>query len=695
MKVKKIVLKNIRSYREEEISFPEGSILLSGDIGSGKTTVLLALEYALFGLQPGQKGSSLLRSDSSSGEVTLYLDIDGKEISLERKLKRSPKGVTNESSSITIDGQRIESSTTEIKNKILELLGYPQEFIKRTNLLYRYTVYTPQEQMKQIISEDFELRLNIIRYIFGIDKYRRIRENLDISLIKLKDECKLLQLETKQLETEKSNFQSIGLEISIIHSKIQEFESHLLTKKSQREKVEKELEELENKAKEREKFLSEVEKTKIMLASKREAILSLTKEINEIEHSISEAGTSFDMEKYDSVSQDIKNKKEYLDKLNGQYISIISTVNSTLLKKDELENRKERIFQLLVCPTCLQDVPDFHKHNILNSTENNLSDMKKKLDLIETEKTLLADLISKETNDKERLEQEKLSLELHKSRQVYTDGLKKRLIDLNKRKFDFEKDVTLLSSHLDSLKEEILNFSKFESLCRLKKDELRQSLLAERNGEISLAELKKELEMTNKEYIRLKASIALKEISKDKLTNLNELIDWLSTGFIKLIEYIERSVLIKLRDEFSSLFSKWFQMLVSEASFDVKLDENFTPVVMQGEFEMDYSFLSGGERTAVALAYRLALNQTINLVMGRIKTKDIVILDEPTDGFSESQLERMREVLDELDVAQLIIVSHEQKIEGFVDNVIKLRKISGVSSTECDSAKDELIYQKT
>ena len=48
MILKKIFLKNIRSYENQEISFPEGSILLSGEVGTGKSTILLALEYALF-----------------------------------------------------------------------------------------------------------------------------------------------------------------------------------------------------------------------------------------------------------------------------------------------------------------------------------------------------------------------------------------------------------------------------------------------------------------------------------------------------------------------------------------------------------------------------------------------------------------------------------------------------------------------
>ena len=95
--------------------------------------------------------------------------------------------------------------------------------------------------------------------------------------------------------------------------------------------------------------------------------------------------------------------------------------------------------------------------------------------------------------------------------------------------------------------------------------------------------------------------------------------------------------------------------------------------------------MSGGERTAIALAYRLSLNQVINSLLSNIKTRNLVILDEPTDGFSAQQLDKMRDVLSQLKTDQLILVSHEQKIEGFVDNIIRLRKHSGITRIE-DSA---------
>ena len=59
--------------------------------------------------------------------------------------------------------------------------------------------------------------------------------------------------------------------------------------------------------------------------------------------------------------------------------------------------------------------------------------------------------------------------------------------------------------------------------------------------------------------------------------------------------------------------------------------------------------------------------------------KDLIILDEPTDGFSAEQLDKVRDVLDQIGVKQTIIVSHESKIESFVDSVVRVSKSEHVS----------------
>src|SRR3989344_2267958 len=142
---------------------------------------------------------------------------------------------------------------------------------------------------------------------------------------------------------------------------------------------------------------------------------------------------------------------------------------------------------------------------------------------------------------------------------------------------------------------------------------------------------------------------------------------------------IEKNVMNKLHNEFEELFKKWFDIIIGNENIKVELDDEFTPVIVQDGFDMEYIDLSGGEKTAVALAYRLSLNQVLNNLVGEIKTRDLLILDEPTDGFSTEQLDRVRLALDELNMKQIIIVSHEDKIESFVDNVLRFKKVNGIS----------------
>src|SRR3989344_6431964 len=278
MKIKKINLKNIRSYQSQSVEFPEGSLLLAGDVGSGKTTLLLAIEYALFGLQPGQKGSALLRHDATLGEVILECEIDDHEVIIERHLKRENKSIVSDYAALTLDGEMQEYSVTELKTKILALLGYPAEFVKKNNILYRYTVYTPQEQMKQIIIEDTETRLNVLRHIFGIDKYRRIRENLALLINRLKEEAKILQGEVQTVEYDKVRLATINGRSKELAANIKKQEQGWKECITQRKALELEIVEVEKNIREREKFEKEVEKTTILIALKQENFAPVSRE---------------------------------------------------------------------------------------------------------------------------------------------------------------------------------------------------------------------------------------------------------------------------------------------------------------------------------------------------------------------------------------------------------------------------------
>lgn len=685
MRIKKIQLKNIRSYRDQSIEFPEGSLLLAGDVGSGKTTLLLAIEYALFGLQPGQKGSALLRHDATLGEVMLECEIDGHEITIERHLKRENRSITSDYAALTLDGETQEYSVTELKTKILGLLGYPGEFVKRNNILYRYTVYTPQEQMKQIIVEDTETRLNVLRHIFGIDKYKRVRENLTLLINRLKEEAKILQGEVKTMEYDKNRLVVMQIRKKEIDSLTTEREKVWQEFTLQRKAVELEIKDLEKNIREKENFEKEVEKTTILVALKQENLAALARDQKELANALAESGPVYDEKSYVLCCSAIKAVREDIDAVNRHHLGVMGSLSALEQAQKEILAKKERVFKIDMCPTCLQDVPEAHKHNILNETEGKIVDLKKQIETNKSQHANIIHLQEQKRSELSLLEKEKLDMEILKSKTIYIERSRQKLTETIRQQEVLQKDIEFLKQHIDHLKADILKFSKFDTQYRLKHEELKKAFVAEKNAEIAIAELKKEGEMTGIEMARIQEEIAQKALLEEKWKRLTLLVDWLANQFLALINFTEIQVMMKLRREFSRVFSTWFHMIAGDA-FEVQLDENFTPVIMQGEFEMEYSFLSGGERTAVALAYRLALNQTINSVLSQIKTRDIVILDEPTDGFSEAQIDKIRDVLEELRVQQLIIVSHEQKIESFVDSIIRLRKVGDISEIDTTTA---------
>lgn len=684
MKLHKLTLKNIRSYQNQEITFPEGTLLLAGDVGAGKTSLLLAIEYALFGLQPGQRGSALLRNATDTGEVTLALEIKGHDILIERRLKRSSKSITNEYAAITIDNEKYELAVSEMKTKIIQLLNYPVEFIKKNNILYRYTVYTPQEQMKQIISEDPETRLNVLRHIFGIDKYKRMQENILIFIQHIKEDVREMAGKISSLEQEKNQLKETEKKIIFLAEQEKSKEEELKKKQSQRQNLESELKQFEEKSKERENIQKEIEKTKVLQITKQEQLNSVLKEFKETEQFLSDKPVSFDEKLLEQAILQLASHKNTLDLLQQQYHALSAQQANLASQTREELNKKERIFKIDICPTCLQDVSDTYKHNILNEAEKTIANMKKQqAEFDEMQKKLKKDieehsLIFHET------EQKRLALEVLKAKQEGIKRSQQQLENLSKQKTMLEKDFNFLEHHLNTLKESLFAFSTFETILKRKEEEVRQAGIEEKNTEISLAQLKKEFELTQQEHKRMETSIAEKEKIKSSLAEKEALSSWLANKVTSLLSYIEHQVLLTLRQEFSALFRKWFQILAGEA-FDVQLDENFTPIILQGEIEMEYQFLSGGERTAIALAYRLALNQVINSVLSNIQTKDIVILDEPTEGFSSAQISKMRDIFNELNVAQLILVSHEPQIEDFVSHIIRIKKEGNTSFLETNN----------
>lgn len=654
MLLKSIRLENIRSYLDEQINFPAGSTLLSGDVGCGKSTILLAMDFALFGLRKGElEGTDLLRHGKNSGSVEIAFEVEGNKIVLMRTLKRSKTSVAQDSGIISINGREQELMPVELKSRILGLFGYPQEVLKKNRPLFRYTVYTPQEKMKDILF-DAESRLGTLRKIFSVDKYGQIKNNTKLLITELRgmkreNEAFARDLEQKmsekeERETEKERLMVLLdkyiIEISAIDALIGEkqltFDS-LKKKMNEVYALKREMARLEGEMKTKTSRLPRIEK-----------------DLKDADDKVSSFSVSDEVVDVVALREEIKDLEQKKEKAVSEH----AVVSSEQL-------RLEGVLKNGICSFCSQrvaDPKDFRRH--LDEKNHICGELKKNMEFASAKISLL----------KERLQ-----------RAEKTGHEKKLLQEYVTRKSQLEAESSSLAADIAALRDELAVLSQqagseeeLEKSYNAVQDEINSINKSRNEAEKSKSRCEQQLYDIDRFLRSVEKEIAEKRAAREKTIYLNELISWFDVYFTALMDIIERHVMAALQQVFNEFFQKWFGILMGE-QFSVRVDENFSPLIEQNGYITEYTNLSGGEKTAVALAYRLALNKVINSMIDTIKTRDILILDEPTDGFSSEQLDRIRDVIAELGLKQVILVSHESKIDTFVDNVIKIYKEDHIS----------------
>ncbi|MFA5796843.1 MAG: SMC family ATPase [Candidatus Woesearchaeota archaeon] len=796
MLLKRLILKNIRSYVDEVFDFPQGSLLLTGDIGAGKTTILLAIEFAFFGLMKGDiSGESLLRHGAKEGSVTLTFELDGKEISITRRLKKKNDAIMQDFGTITSDGSLIDATAVELRSKVLELLGYPQELVtKNPSIIYRYTIYTPQEEMKSILFESAETRMDILRKIFNIDKYKRIRENTLAYAKELRTHKKILESKISDLDEIKTTHEALVQRQTVLRTAYEKEVS--LTKEAQEQaaKIKVHVEEHTQEIEAYQKQKSVYTIASMQLQHEGQELERLQKELNIVQYRISEYAkrleelTTIDIDevelaknlidaeekltkirsareviknRLESKSDDLKNisiessaelsarlafiatrlesktkEESALEQTQEERMRIATELTTLILTKNASAKIVNTLKDLNTCPVCMQNVDFTHKITITDREQLAIAGANRKivqseekqrnvdkeivilkahieeLRLFELEKTTLEARLAQVTT---RLEQKQLlekEIEELRQKQQKLDAmdtgkiidyiskhrkvlasfqLKKNIRESLNEKQVQEKDLTqkiTISSDKVSqmvreqkiLEDAISAKIPLEAMYKALKEKYEIALASFQKAELQLLSTRKDLEQVNAECLRLEESIVIKEQVKQKIAYIGELNHWLTEHFINISSTIEKAIMQRIHREFDELFRTWLDILLEDEHIDVHIDEEFTPLITQNGFSTSIANLSGGEKTSVALAYRLALNKAINDFMNTIKTKDILILDEPTDGFSSEQLDKMKEVLDELACPQLIVVSHEAKMESYMQHIIRINKHEHTSS---------------
>ena len=669
MMLKTLELQNIRSYDELKVDFPEGIILFEGATGSGKSTILMAIEFALFGLG-SIKGSSLLRLGSQQGNVSLTFDVDGKEYTINRTLEKKGQSVHQGSGYVIEPKGKLSLEPSELKQRILDILHFNEpENPKAQSLIYRYAVFTPQEEMKTILTYKPDERLQTLRKAFRLEEYKIAIENSSKLSSEIKNKIIEFKASSKELESKQENQKKKDKEKVQIEKILEEFE----TKKS---KEQEQLTQLKIK-------LEKLLKDSAQLVKNQTLKSQLEKQISEKTESKEEEKQN--IEKSKETIQDIEQRiKQYTKKRKPTSLTV-KQLESEIFKLETEESKfrraenqieakltdYERIEKEKICPTCDRPIKrkDF-KENI-----------RKKNTELELAKESAEKISEKLTNSRSLLKK----LEAYQADQRQLNEIKRQkkhhLENLNKanEKYDiFSQDINEFNSRLQKLEKLIVSLSQVAENI----DKLKESIPKK---EEELSKIKEKM-ATNKQR-KIDLSEEISELSKEiknmmKARNNSDILYeynmWLSDYFEKTIELIEKQVMMAINQDFNREFEKWFNLLVDDPTKEATIDEDFTPIIRQDGYDQNVDFLSGGERTSVALAYRLALNSIVKQVSVGMKS-NLLILDEPTDGFSKEQLYKVREILDELNCPQIVLVSHESELESFANHIIRVEKIAGIS----------------
>ena len=682
MLLKKINLQNIRSYIEQEIDFPETTSMLSGDIGSGKSTILLAFEFALFGLTRGSvSGESLLRKGTNKGSVTLDFGIGNKEYVIKRGLKRVADKVNQDFGFIIENGVKTDATAVELKSKILSILNYPDDILNKKSLIFRYTVYTPQEEMKNILFEDAQSRLDTLRKVFSIDKYKRIQENSAQYTRQIRSDMRSLSTSIESLTDCQSKIKSKDDELKSKDNEINRIKPELDVFREAFTEQKQRVEALEKKIEMRRRLENSLSlcKNEIKNLSERKGIMS--NDITIIEDEIKLLNEQSKIIQIKPVKKSSKDIQEHISEKDMKCQHLIKELSKLEAQASMSKNEMNNILNLDICPTCKQSVVNYHKENIKRDMSTKIISIQSSVQKIKADLNFESQSLNLFRKDLEeiRIHEENNRINNEKQKQIEIrinekekrklllitglNDLKEKEFHLNEQKSDFEEKL-IGTPLIDMHSEKELMLNKQQKVHK-KEMELLSAEKEKESVESLLSQLKKQVESMLK--------------TQENLRKIKSYHDWLEGLFIPLMTTMEKHVFSQVHSEFNIFFQEWFSMLLEDENVSVRLDDSFTPIVIQNGYEIALHDLSGGEKTSLALAYRLSLNKVINNMMTDIETKDLLILDEPTDGFSASQLDKLREVLDQLNLSQIIIVSHESKIESFVRHVIKVHKEEHVS----------------
>ncbi|MBS7647821.1 MAG: SMC family ATPase [Candidatus Bathyarchaeia archaeon] len=694
MKIEVVQLENIRSHVKTTVPFARGFNCLVGGLGRGKSSILYAIDFALFGDPLGRSYEYLLRDGAESGKVILQFTQNGKSYTLTRGLKRRGKGISQDFDELKFfEGETLIASVKSdaVAEQLKTITGLDKE-------LFREIVWVRQEHLKELIDAPPRDRQRRLDELFGLSDYETAWSNIAAYQKEYEAEKKVYEKDPDVVGLEKLNaeytrlaeeFTRLEIDIQSASRRLEEVrkifeEADLRLKRLEELRVS--IEEHKRKEAQIQAQLASLEDSLAAAAEKIEGkkaiIENLKQRLNSMETQIQ---TQRDRLKEVGVPADqpLEVLRQYLLTFDSQIADLKAEQEAALRSMQADQRRLSSLSTENRCPLCLQPLTSEYKNSLIQRIQQENSERQRTISQLQKEIMELQQLKEKASVAITNLQSLMPRIEELKNR---INEESKALTELSREFEEKQKMEMELRAHLERVRFEITRFdiSDLENAKKYRDKVFQNYYLLK--SELQTMENRKSDLLKRLDDIKERIDQAQKKL--EKIENLNKIV-----SVIGSIRDAYRSIQPKLRSEFVKVLKNLVQQILDSlvggegSPINVMIDETYTPYVLsESGVEREVSNLSGGERTLIAFAYRLGLGQ---LIM-QSKTGhglSLLLLDEPTEslGREDGSIDRLAEAISRFKaIEQIIAVTHSEAFAEKAEHVIRVEKEAGESTVSVE-----------
>jgi exonuclease SbcC len=556
----KVILKNFKSHIESKVEFNPGLNVFLGEVGAGKSSILEALSFALFGKYAGNvTHEELIRRGTKKSDISLIFQISATKYKVERTIHRKKTQTAKlwiydkNEWKLVVDGVKAVSKSIE---NLLDV----------DSSTFLTAIYTSQGEIKEMLETQPGKRRERLDKLLGIDVYEKIWDllgntiNLVLSdLTEIQENASGFNLLNDQKKDFEKQLKRNENEVKMLNGFLKEIKERL-------EPEEKENEEYEKLKLELDQINTEIKIKNIEMENSSAIIDSLRKKIKKAEKSeeIYERN-----KRYIKLEKDLNKERERIETLLQQKINLEKLIQKDETYLKELMKRRERLIFQLDRLENLKKTKDILNKKRIETKEVKIEQtkFKKNLDKLKNKIARISNEIQREKIKDERIE--KLG-ECPTCLQPVPKDHKDRI-----------REET--SKLLVKLKLEYNELEKLKEQTKILLEEVEEKLDFASKNEIKLGETSIQIRMIEEEVreleyvkqgikeVQIKISNNIKGISQIK-----ETAEILSEIEGKLYEAMDKSKTAKDAEKQISSKEEWQKMFLQEEKRMGKLESELT-----------------------------------------------------------------------------------------------------------------------